>query len=103
MYLSEDSLALVSAAPRGKVATLLDACCGSGIQGLVALQQYADNVTFIDSNPRAISFVKFNLALNGLTQKAAGLYVGNLYNALPATAGRFDAVVANPPFVPNPH
>mmetsp|Transcript_3346 Transcript_3346/g.9513 ORF Transcript_3346/g.9513 Transcript_3346/m.9513 type:complete len:457 (+) Transcript_3346:1-1371(+) len=103
MYLSEDSLALVSAAPRGKVATVLDACCGSGVQGLVALQQYADSATFIDANPRAIRFVEFNLALNGMAHKAAGLHVGDLYDALPATAEPFDAIVANPPFVPNPH
>ena len=40
-YLSLDSYALISAAPRSSVESVLDMCCGSGVQGLVALQHYA--------------------------------------------------------------
>lgn len=102
MYLSEDSLALVSGAPRVKASRVLDLCCGSGVQGIVALRHYAESATFVDLNPRAMRFVKLNLALNGLTNRAAGIHLGNLYDALPTDCGRFDAIVANPPFVPNP-
>lgn len=102
MYLSEDSLALVCGAPRDKVNTVLDACCGSGVQGLVALRYYAERATFVDINPRAVRFVPFNLAMNGVASKADGIHLGNLYSALPPGSGSFDAMVANPPFVPNP-
>ena len=40
-YLSLDSYALVDAAPRESVVRVLDICCGSGVQGLVALRHYA--------------------------------------------------------------
>lgn len=103
MYLSEDSLALVYGAPREPVHSVLDVCCGSGVQGIVALRYYADRATFVDLNPRAPGFVQFNLALNGLSHKVDGIYNGNLYTALPESAPRsYDAILANPPFVPNP-
>jgi len=101
MYISEDSLALVCGAPRGKVSNVLDVCCGSGIQGIVALRHYAERATFLDLNPRAVRFTKFNLAFNGFSHRVDGLHLGNLYNSLPPSA-TFDAIVANPPFVPNP-
>lgn len=102
MYLSEDSLALAAAAPRREVASVFDPCCGSGVQGIVALRYYAGEATFVDLNPRALRFTRFNLALNGLAHKARGLHLGSVYDALPPDAGPFDAIVANPPFVPNP-
>jgi len=101
MYLSEDSLALLCGAPREKASSVLDTCCGSGVQGIVALRHYADRATFIDLNPRALRFTSFNLALNGMSERSDGLHLGNLYTALQGTP-RFDAIVANPPFVPNP-
>mmetsp|Transcript_134756 Transcript_134756/g.262426 ORF Transcript_134756/g.262426 Transcript_134756/m.262426 type:complete len:830 (-) Transcript_134756:240-2729(-) len=101
MYLSEDSLALVCGAPREKASSVLDICCGSGVQGIVALRHYADRATFIDLNPRAIRFTSFNLALNGMSERVDGLHLGNLYTTLQGTP-KFDAIVANPPFVPNP-
>lgn len=102
MYLSEDSLALVSAAPRGKVDRVLDVACGSGVQGIVALRYYAEKVTFVDLNPRALRFTRLNLALNGFANKAEGVYLGSTYHALPPSVRAFDAIVSNPPFVPNP-
>lgn len=43
--------------------------CGSGVQGIAALQRGASSVTFSDVNPRALRFVRFNLALNALSSK----------------------------------
>ena len=40
-YLSLDSYALIDAAPRRSAESVLDICCGSGVQGLVALRHYA--------------------------------------------------------------
>lgn len=102
MYLSDDSLALVGGAPRIEAGSVLDLCCGSGVQGIVALRHYADSATFVDINPRALDFVRFNISLNGLGGKVAGLYHGNLYEALPPEVGPFDVILANPPFLPNP-
>lgn len=102
MYLSEDSIALLSGAPREKANRVLDVCCGSGVQGITAARYYADEVVFTDLNPRASRFTRFNLALNGLTHKAKGFHLSNVYDALPANIGEFDAIIANPPFVPNP-
>eukprot|EP00927_Polykrikos_kofoidii_P010958 TRINITY_DN14628_c0_g2_i1.p1 TRINITY_DN14628_c0_g2~~TRINITY_DN14628_c0_g2_i1.p1 ORF type:complete len:574 (-),score=81.27 TRINITY_DN14628_c0_g2_i1:48-1694(-) len=102
MYLSEDSLALVHGATRTPAKTVLDLCCGSGVQGIVALQNYAKHATFVDLNLRALRFTRFNVALNGFADRANGYFHGSLYDALPAGTVRFDAIVANPPFVPNP-
>jgi len=102
MYISEDSSALVAAAPRVPARRVLDACCGCGVQGIVALRYYATEAMFVDLNPRAIRFTRFNLALNGLSQKCIGVHEGDVYHALPANTAPFDAILANPPFVPNP-
>lgn len=102
MYISEDSLALLAAAPREAVDSLLDLCCGSGVQGIVALRYYASSASFVDLNPHSPRFVRFNLALNCLAHKAEGVFEGNLYDALPPRERPYDAIVANPPFVPNP-
>ncbi|CAE7661611.1 prmB, partial [Symbiodinium pilosum] len=102
MYLSDDSWGLIYGAPRVDVESVLDLCTGSGVQGLVALQNYAKTATFVDLNPRALDFVRFNVALNGLSHKVSGIYQGNLYEALPPESGPFDAILANPPFLPNP-
>jgi len=102
MYLSDDSFALARAAPRVEARSVLDVCCGSGVQGIVALRHYAASATFVDLNPRALDFARFNVALNGLGHKAAGFHCGDLFAALPPAAGPFDAVLANPPFLPNP-
>eukprot|EP00929_Paragymnodinium_shiwhaense_P038166 TRINITY_DN20219_c0_g1_i1.p1 TRINITY_DN20219_c0_g1~~TRINITY_DN20219_c0_g1_i1.p1 ORF type:complete len:888 (-),score=128.75 TRINITY_DN20219_c0_g1_i1:238-2901(-) len=102
MYISEDSLALVCGAPRSPVNHVLDLCCGSGIQGIVALRYYAQQATFVDLNPRAVRFTKLNALMNGVADRVVGIHHGALYEALPQGAGPYDAIVANPPFVPNP-
>merc|ERR1712216_402275 len=102
MYMSEDSIALIDGAPRSPtVPYVLDLCCGSGVQGIVALRYYASDAVFRDLNPRSLQFTRFNLFLNGL-EKRGQVYIGNLYEALPPGLGPFDAILVNPPFVPNP-
>ncbi|CAE7846128.1 IRX7, partial [Symbiodinium necroappetens] len=71
MYLSLDSYALVAAAPREPVQRVLDVCCGSGVQGIVALRTYAERATFVDINPRCLTFTRFNAALNGFYERAS--------------------------------
>eukprot|EP00435_Cladocopium_sp_Y103_P050790 s298_g15.t1 len=102
MYLSQDSIALMTAAPRRPVHRLLDLCCGCGIQGLMALQSYAEAAVFVDVNPRCLSFASFNLSLNGLRDKCECLLQKDIRHDSMPSLGTFDAILANPPFMPNP-
>lgn len=97
MYIGMDSHGLVQTAPRGACDRLLDLCCGSGVQGLVA-SRYAHQVVAVDLNPRAVRFTRFNAQLNGVENHEVRL--GSLYE--PVAGERFDVVLANPPFVPSP-
>jgi carbamoyltransferase len=97
MYVGIDSMGLVYAAPQYPAYRVLDLCCGSGIQSLVA-SRYAREVLGVDINPRAIRFARFNAQLNGVSNVAFRL--SNLYEA---TDGEFDTILANPPFVPSPN
>ncbi|CAJ1399221.1 unnamed protein product [Effrenium voratum] len=99
MYLSLDSYALIAAAPRRAAERVLDVCCGSGVQGMVALS-YAREVTFVDVNERALSFSRFNCALNGLYDRAS--FVRASVEDLSELEPPFQVILANPPFVPNP-
>ncbi|MCH2201260.1 MAG: methyltransferase [Fuerstiella sp.] len=97
MYIGMDSHGLVQTAPRQICNALLDLCCGSGIQGLVA-SRYARKVIAVDVNPRAIRFSRFNAQLNGVRNYEARQ--GDLYDAVKEET--FECILANPPFVPSP-
>jgi carbamoyltransferase len=97
MYVGLDSIGLVHTAPRFPTNRVLDLCCGSGIQGLVA-SRYAKEVIGVDITPRAIRFARFNAQLNGVQN--ISFLQGNLYEAVKGQ--RFDTILANPPFVPSP-
>ena len=98
MYLGADSMGLVYTAPQYLSDQVLDLCCGSGVQGLVA-RRYAEQVTSIDINPRAIRFARFNAQLNGVLN--IQFHLGSLYE--PMKDRIFDTILANPPFVPSPN
>ncbi len=80
MYIGMDSMGLVHTAPQYDSETLLDLCCGSGVQGLCATR-YARSVIGVDINPRAIRFSRFNAQLNGIDNIEFRL--GNLYETVP--------------------
>jgi len=105
MYPADDTHTLVSGAPRDPpAACLLDVCCGSGIQGLLALKHYAQEATLLDSNPRALRFARFNAYLNGVQARCRFLQGDICSTILPETLScSFDAILANLPFLPNPH
>ncbi len=96
MYLGMDSMGLVYTAPRHNVDCILDLCTGSGIQALTA-SRYAHQVIGIDINLRALRFARFNAQLNSIEH--VKFRSGNLYQAV---SGKFDIILANPPFVPSP-
>ena len=97
MYIGMDSHGLVQTAPREACDSLLDLCCGSGVQGIVA-SRYAGHVIAVDINPRAIRFARFNAQLNGVSNHE--VREGSLYDVVESM--RFDVILANPPFVPSP-
>jgi release factor glutamine methyltransferase len=91
--LAADSVALASAVERPVVVEL---CCGSGAVG-AALLAGVDGVELhaVDIDPVAVGCANRNLG------RAAGIYEGDLYAALPpALRGQVDVVVANAPYVP---
>ena len=81
--------------PRGR---LLDMGCGSGIQGLLLGGERAE-VVALDINPRAVAYASFNAALNG--RRRCRPELGDFLAEWPDRRldGRFQTVVANPPFV----
>ncbi|MEE2887512.1 MAG: carbamoyltransferase C-terminal domain-containing protein [Planctomycetota bacterium] len=97
MYIGMDSHGLVQTAPQETCDRVLDLCCGSGVQGLVA-SRYARSVMAVDLNPRAVRFARFNAQLNGIGNYEVRL--GSLYEVVEGET--FDCILANPPFVPSP-
>ena len=92
-----DSVGLTRVAPRTPRRATLDVCCGAGAQALAAAA-YSEGVVGVDLNPRALRFARFNAAVNRIEH--ATFVPGDVYDSL--GDARFDAIVANPPFVPWP-
>jgi SAM-dependent methyltransferase len=75
----------------------LDLGCGAGAAALWAAK-YAHRVVATDINPRALTFVKINSAINGITNVETRL--GNLFDSV--SGDLFDLIISQPPFVPRP-
>lgn len=75
---------------------VLDICCGSGIQGIAAARA-GHRVVSVDSEEEAIEATRRNALTNEVELDALR---GNLFE--PVGNWRFDAVLANPPYVPTP-
>jgi release factor glutamine methyltransferase len=76
-------------------AALLDLCAGSGLLAVTAALRGAGDVTAVDVSRRAVATVRLNARLNGVRVRALR---GELF--APVAGRRFDAIVANPPYVP---
>ncbi len=83
-----------AAVPGRAVESALDLGCGAGALAL-ALAGVAKRVVATDINARALAWARFNARLNGVA--GVDLRQGDLFE--PAGKGRFDLVVAQPPFV----
>ena len=126
-YLGIDSYALLEAAPRPPKNThILDTCTGSGVQGIAASGYCAVAgggcvLVLNDMNPRAIRFARFNLAMNlhalpGLVQPTMtdpmatsigswlknSVVEGDVTALIQHEVYRFDLILANPPYLPDP-
>jgi len=104
VYMGPDSFTLANCLQRlargfGDVKRGLDLCTGSGIAGQsLAAQLPSSSWSGVDLNEFAVTTANFNAELNQL----AGSYraiEGDLFSAVD---GRFDLIVANPPFIPAP-
>ncbi len=90
------STTLASWTPRPSVRRALDLGTGCGIQAL-HLATHAEQVVATDLSERALSFARFNAALNGVPLDVrAGSFLQ------PVAGDQFDLVVSNPPFVITP-
>lgn len=90
---------MLGEALRGQVlpprACALDLFTGSGAVAVAAAQRGARDVWAVDVSRRAVLTARVNARLNGVRVKAVR---GSLFE--PLGAMRFDAITANPPYVP---
>jgi release factor glutamine methyltransferase len=75
--------------------SVLDLCSGSGALAIAAARGGAGDVTAIDVSRRSALAVRANAILNGVRVRAL---VGDLFD--PVAGRRFDAIIANPPYLP---
>jgi release factor glutamine methyltransferase len=74
---------------------LLDLCTGSGALAVCAALRGVRDVTAVDMSRRSVLAARLNARLNGVRVRAVR---GDLFAAVGPR--RFDAIVANPPYVP---
>jgi len=77
---------------------VLDLGTGSGIFAISAALYGASEVVGVDINPRAIEMAKENAARAGVS---IDFRQGSYFNVL-REGEKFDVIISNPPFVPNP-
>jgi release factor glutamine methyltransferase len=82
----------------GPGASVLDLCTGSGAVAVAAAMAGAGRVTAVDVSRRAVLAAGLNARLNGVRIEAVR---GRLFE--PVAGARFDAIAANPPYLPSEH
>jgi release factor glutamine methyltransferase len=79
-------------------ARVLDVCTGSGALAVTAARAGASEVTAVDVSRRAVLSAGLNARLNGVAVDARR---SDLFSEL--GDARYDVIVSNPPYVPDPH
>jgi len=81
----------------GRVATLLDLCCGSGCIGIAAAHYLPEcRVDLADISEQALEVARINVAEHGLDGRVK-VIESDLFAAL--EGAEYDVIVANPPYV----
>ncbi len=94
----EDTLLLIDAVVpflEGDVGSFLDMGCGTSLLSLIGSKLGWD-VTSIDREPRALSLLRSNLALNSLDSRS---YLSDLFDGLPWSNRDYDLIAFNPPYL----
>jgi len=91
-WMLADALRASTLPPR---ASVLELCTGSGAVAVAAALRGARSVTAVDVSRRSVMAARVNARLNGVRVNPVR---GALFAAVDRT--RFDAIVANPPYVP---
>jgi|SRR3989344_343986 len=82
--------------PRKSV-EILDVFSGSGCVGIAVLKHIPKSrVTFAEKTPRFVRQIKINLVKNKLSQYRYRVLCSDFFSAI---KGRFDVILANPPYV----
>jgi 16S rRNA (guanine(966)-N(2))-methyltransferase RsmD len=81
-------------------AAVLDGFAGTGAVGIEALSRGAANVTFVESDPRAIRLIERNLERCGVSDRYAIIRAGFADAARRSPPGSFDLVFLDPPYGP---
>lgn len=95
----EDSELLAEATEVPKNASVLDMCCGTGIQGLSALLKGAASVLAADINPIALENTLLNARKLGLQEKVSARQ-SDLFKQIKPEE-KFDLIASNPPYLPS--
>lgn len=88
---------LAEQVPLDRGTTVLDLCTGSGAIGVQTAKAGAGAVTAVDASRRAVATARINAIINGVRIRALR---SDLFEAV--RGQRFDAIVSNPPYVPDP-
>lgn len=96
----EDSFLLAGCVKRYAKGRVLDLGCGSGIQGITALNnKNVIEVTFSDINPKALKYAKDGLTEeNNSKSKKTNFIHSDLFNNIKES---YDTIIFNPPYLPD--
>jgi len=97
----EDSYLLAKEVKKYAKGDVLDMGTGSGIQGISALEnKNTKSVLFSDINPKAIEYVKKDLATKNFRNiNVVKFKISDLYSVI-KDKDKFDTIIFNPPYLP---
>ena len=74
---------------------MLDLFCGTGAMGIEALSRGAEEVIFVDKDPRSVAMTKTNLKNLGIEAK---VFKCDASNFLERCQEKFDLIILDPPY-----